>query len=417
MPRSSEFPPPPRALHARSRELATLVAAVRSGLVDDGAPRPAARLALVGGGGSGKSTLACALGHRVKRLFPGGIEWFRVGAWDVLTLTGMLALRFGVPLTPRARALGGVRAHLAARGPTLVVLDNHEDDRAVAALLDGLRDAPVTWVITARRCLLAGVSVFPVVPPLVTVGRSPFPRVASLTRLLRWNPVALNLADAIVAAGATSAADLGARLLAGGVGRVRVIAHEDNLPEVGLLVDVAWKLLPAPSRRMLAVLAHTGGDHVDAASLASLARVGARGRGQPSPRSPASAWCRSPSPAASRSTPPCATPWRSAPTGTRPPTSSTPSRCWRATPSASSWSRRTSSPPWTSPTPPAASAPRCAWSGCSRAWRPAEAPCLPRAWRPAEAPCLPEPRPEGRGMSVESRPESPAAPGYRRDKT
>jgi len=276
--RSSEFPPPPRSLHARSRELTTLVAAVRAGRVDDGrgASAPPARLALVGGGGSGKSTLACALGHRVEALFPGGLEWFRVGAWDVLTLTGMLALRFGVPLTPRGRALSRVRAHLAERGPTLIVLDNHEDDRAVAALLDGLRDVPVTWVITARRCLLAGVSVFPVVPPLVTVGRSPFPRVASLTRLLRWNPVALDLADALVAAGSTSAADLQAHLLAEGVDRVRVIAHEDDLPEVGLLVDVAWRLLSAPSRRMLAVLAHSGGDHVDTVSLAELAHLGPR---------------------------------------------------------------------------------------------------------------------------------------------
>ncbi len=266
---SSEFPPPPRSLRARSREIATLAAAVR-----DNHP---ARLALVGGGGSGKSTLACALGHRARRLFPGGLQWFRVGAWDERTLAGMLALRFGVPMTPRGRALGRVRAHLAEREPTLVVLDNHEDDRAVAALLDALRDVPVTWVITARRCLLAGVSVFPVVPPLVTVGESPFPAVASLTRLLRWNPVALDLADALVASGAASAADLGRRLLAGGVDRVRVIAHEDDLPEVGLLVGFAWELLPAASRRMLAVLAHSGGDHMDTGSLARLSHARTRG--------------------------------------------------------------------------------------------------------------------------------------------
>jgi len=267
-PQASEFPPPPRSFHARSRELGTLAAALRAS--------PSTRIALVGGGGSGKSTLACALGHRVRRLFPGGLQWFRVGAWDVLTLTGMLALRFGVPMTPRSRALSRVRAHLAAREPTFVVLDNHEDDRATAALLDGLRDVPVTWVITARRCLLAGVSVFPVVPPLVTVGESPFPRVASLTRLLRWNPVALDLADALVAGGAVTAATLEQRLLAEGVDRVRVIDHEDDLPEVGLLVAFAWKLLPATSRRMLAVLAHTGGDHVDAGSLATLSHAGPR---------------------------------------------------------------------------------------------------------------------------------------------
>jgi hypothetical protein len=232
------------------------------------------RLALVGGGGSGKSTLACALGHRVKAAFPGGLEWFRVGAWDVLTLTGMLALRFGVPMTPRSRALGRVRAHLREREATFVVLDNHEDDRAIAALLDALRDVPVTWVITARRCLLAGVSVFPVVPPLVTAGESPFPAVAPLTRLLRWNPVALDLADALVAAGAASVEDLERQLHAGRVDRVRVIAHEDDLPEVGLLVGFAWDQLGAVARRMLGVLAHAGGDHMDGGSLGALARAG-----------------------------------------------------------------------------------------------------------------------------------------------
>ena len=261
------FPPPPRSLRGRSRELGALSAAVRG--------NPRARLALVGGGGSGKSTLACALGHRVRRSFPGGLHWFRVGAWDVLTLTGMLALHFGVPMTPRGRALARVRAHLTARPPSFVVLDNHEDDRAVAELLDGLREAPVAWVVTARRCLLAGVSVFPVVPPLSTVGESPFPRVAGLTRLLRWNPVALDLADALVESGAASAEALGQKLVAWGIERVRVIAHEDDLPEVGLLVDFAWRLLPAGARRMLAVLAHTGGDHVGVGSLAALSHAGA----------------------------------------------------------------------------------------------------------------------------------------------
>src|SRR4051812_44305015 len=171
-----DFPPPPRSFRARGRELSALAATIASGHLT--------RVALVGAGGSGKSTLAIALGHRVRARFPGGIQWFRVGAWDTLTLTEMLAMRFGVS-GPRHRRLARVRAHLAARGETLIVLDNHEDDRAVAALLDALRHAPVTWVITARRCLLAGVTVHPVVPPLVTLHRSPFPVVASLTLLLR----------------------------------------------------------------------------------------------------------------------------------------------------------------------------------------------------------------------------------------
>ncbi|APR78780.1 transcriptional regulator, SARP family protein [Minicystis rosea] len=262
--RSTTFPPPPRSFRARGRELATLARAAVSG------HHP--RIALVGAGGSGKSTLACALGHRVRRAFPGGIHWFRVGAWDTFTLTGMLALRFGLSMA-RPRMLARVSAHLEERGRTFIVLDNHEDDRAISALLDALRDRPVTWLITARRCLLAGVSVYPVVPPLVTEGRSPFPAVASLTRLLRWNPVALDLADALVTGGASSAADLGAWLISRGVDRVRVIDHEDDLPEVALLVAFAWADLPPASRRVLAVLAHMGGDHIDAASLTHLAHA------------------------------------------------------------------------------------------------------------------------------------------------
>jgi hypothetical protein len=234
-----------------------------------------AKIALVGSGGSGKSTLACALGHRLRGDFGGRIHWFRIGAWDVRTLAAMMALRLGV--APHGRdPLRAVRQFFTASGPSLVVLDNHEDDRSTAALLDGLRGANVSWVITARRSLLSGVTVFPVVPPLVTAGKSPFPRVAAITRLLRWNPVALDLADAIVGAGVASESELGAWLVGKGIERVRPVDHEDDLPEVALLVERAWRAVPEAARRMLAVLAHMGGDHMDAASLRDLSAAGAR---------------------------------------------------------------------------------------------------------------------------------------------
>jgi len=259
----------PEPFRGRARELRTLVAAF--------AARDGARVALVGSGGSGKSTLAAALGYRLGRRIPGGREWFRVGRWDHRTLLDMLAIRLGVPLggfRERARRLSRLRRRLDERGRMLVVLDNHENDGATAILLNALAGPAVCWLITARRCLLSGVSVFPVVAPLVTAGRSPFPRVAALTSLLRWNPLALDISDALVATGAVTAGALHDWLARRGVARVAAIAHEDDLPEIRLLVRWAWPRVGTTGRRLLTVLAHLEGDHVDADALASLARAG-----------------------------------------------------------------------------------------------------------------------------------------------
>src|ERR1041384_8249216 len=215
--------------------------------------------------------LAAALGHELSGFFKGRIEWFRVGAWDFPTLTEMLALRFG---TARGEDSAERVAHLgeffARTGPRLLVLDNHEDDRATARLLDAFRGAPVTFVITARRCLLAGVLIFPVTAPLATRGQSAFPRVKALTRALRFSPLALDIADSVVASRATSAKALGEFLEQRGVSRIVAVEHEDDLPEVALLVDWAWQRLGVESRRMITVLAHVEGDHMDGSSLARL---------------------------------------------------------------------------------------------------------------------------------------------------
>jgi hypothetical protein len=234
------------------------------------AARPT-RIALVGPGGSGKSMLAAALGSRLRAAFGGRIDWFRSGAWGFHTLSEMLALRFGTGLGEgRVERL----RKFLARGPQrLIVLDNHEDDRAMERLFDAFPESNATFVITARRCLLSGVLIFPVIAPLVTSGESAFPRVAALTRLLRWNPLALDIADSIVASRAATAKALGDFLRDAGVTRVRALEHEDDLPEIALLVDWAWPRLCVQARRALAVLAHVEGDHVDAASLAKLARV------------------------------------------------------------------------------------------------------------------------------------------------
>jgi hypothetical protein len=250
-------------MKGRSAELATLARTVL-------ATRPT-RLALVGPGGSGKSMLAAALGHRLHAAFGGRVDWFRSASWGFYTLSEMLALRFGT-----GRGDGRVQRlqEFLARGPQrLIVLDNHENDAAVERLFETFAGSKATFVVTARRCLLAGVFIFPVVAPLVTSGKSAFPRVKALTRLLRWNPLALDVADGIVASRAASAKALGAFLRDAGVTRVHALEHEDDLPEIALLVDWAWSRFSADARRSLAVLAHVEGDHVDAASLAELARV------------------------------------------------------------------------------------------------------------------------------------------------
>jgi hypothetical protein len=250
-------------MKGRSAELRTLAHTID-------ATRPT-RIAFVGPGGSGKSMLAAALGHRLRAVFGGRIDWFRSGAWGFYTLSEMLALRFGT-----GRGDGRVerlREFLSGGPERLIVLDNHEDDRAIARLFEALADSNATFVITARRCLLAGVLIFPVMAPLVTSGQSAFPRVAALTRLLRWNPLALDIADSIVASQAASVKALGEFLRDAGAAEVRALEHEDDLPEVALLIEWAWPRLSVEARRALAVLAHVEGDHMDAASLAKLSQV------------------------------------------------------------------------------------------------------------------------------------------------
>ena len=97
------------------------------------AARPT-RIALVGPGGSGKSMLAAALGHRLRAAFGGRIDWFRSAAWGFYTLSEMLALRFGTGLGEGR--VDRLRRFLS-RGPErLIVLDNHEDDRAMETLFE-----------------------------------------------------------------------------------------------------------------------------------------------------------------------------------------------------------------------------------------------------------------------------------------
>ena len=261
------FPPVPHGLKGRATELQALQERLTDGRVQ--------RLALIGGGGSGKSLLACAIGYRLQSHFTGGLIWLRVGAWDTSTLYEMFARKIGAD---PATGLRGLRRSLEQRGPILIVLDNHENDRAMAKFLDTLTLPNVVWLITARRCLLSGVEIFAVVPPLVTSAQDAFPRVAELTKLLRWNPLALDIADAFVRTRAVTVTSLRAWLIANGLGKVRVMVHEDDIAEVRGLFEWAWARLAQPSRRMLVVLASSEGDDIDQESLFTLARVRKDGR-------------------------------------------------------------------------------------------------------------------------------------------
>jgi hypothetical protein len=97
--------------------------------------------------------------------------------------------------------------------------------------------------------------------------------VKALTRPLRFSPLALDIADSIVASRGASVRGLARFLDEHGVSRVVAVEHEDDLPEVSLLVEWAWSRLDALSRQMLIVLAHVEGDHMDLGSLATLAGV------------------------------------------------------------------------------------------------------------------------------------------------
>ncbi len=250
------FPPEPPSFRGRAHELATLARLIR-------AHHPTA-LVLLGAGGSGKTTLAAALGHRLQGRFRGRIAWVRIGAWDTTTVLEMMASALrtragGSPLARVRRALG--------KAPTLVILDNHESDAVTARVLGALAGLPVTWILTARRCLLGGVTIYPLAPPLIGAQKSPFPAVAPLARLLRFHPVALDIADALVTQGRITVPALAERLVRRGVGRITTIDHEDDIPEVRGVVAEAFRHLTPLGRRMLGVLAFMGGDHMDRGSL------------------------------------------------------------------------------------------------------------------------------------------------------
>jgi hypothetical protein len=105
--------------------------------------------------------------------------------------------------------------------------------------------------------------------------------VAALTALLRFHPLALDIADRLVASDAVTVLALRRWLVDRGIERLSVMENEDDVVAVRLLVDWAWLKLPAGARAMLGVLAHSEGDDIDGVSLAELAglsrqRTGAR---------------------------------------------------------------------------------------------------------------------------------------------
>ena len=161
--RPSIFPTRPRGMKGRDAELETLARTITAHA------RRASRSSVPGG--SGKSMLAAALGHRLRSAFGGRVDWFRISRVGFLH----------PERNARATFRHGARRQVACSdcgdscrsGPQrLIVLDNHEDDRAPSPACSTRSQARTsTFVITARRCLLAGVLIFPVVCAARHVGR------------------------------------------------------------------------------------------------------------------------------------------------------------------------------------------------------------------------------------------------------
>ena len=153
-------------------------------------------------------------------------------------------------------------------------------------------------------------SIFPVIAPLVTSGAAAFPRVAALTRLLALEPArARHRGRASWRRARASVAELGdvprgrGRRRACAASSTRTTCRRSRCSSNG-----RGRARLAARRACSAVLAHVEGDHVDARSLAKLARV--RGRRRRSPRSSAGTSCRNRCRVATRCMPSCATPSR-----------------------------------------------------------------------------------------------------------
>ena len=138
-------------LVGRVREIESLSKRIVDGNVD--------LLTIWGPGGIGKTRLARELARRVAPSFPGGVTFAALdGARRAADVVTLVARALGVTATPRSHEARVARiGHaLAARGKTLVVLDNVEQivDVTCAALAAWRAAAPnASFLVTSRELL------------------------------------------------------------------------------------------------------------------------------------------------------------------------------------------------------------------------------------------------------------------------
>ncbi|MCB9766354.1 MAG: tetratricopeptide repeat protein [Alphaproteobacteria bacterium] len=260
--RRTNLTPDPQRLHGRAVELAALAAHVDAG---------ARLITVVGPGGVGKTRLTRRFGLARAEATPGGV-WFCAleRATDAMGVRAGVAAALSLP--PQAAEDARLRAELARRERTLLILDNLEQvtGPAAAVIAGWLDAAPTLQVLASSRIplRLPQERVLPVPPlaqdpgvalfleraqranPAFSLRDGELEEVAELVRRVDGLPLSIELAAA------RSRAMRPGQMLARMDQRFRLLAGPGQGRHATLraVLDGSWELLGPAARRALAQL-------------------------------------------------------------------------------------------------------------------------------------------------------------------